>query len=32
MDEIYEESTRAGLADMDYAATLSVLEKWAGIK
>jgi 3-hydroxyisobutyrate dehydrogenase-like beta-hydroxyacid dehydrogenase len=32
VDEIYEESTRAGLADMDYAATLSVLEKRAGIK
>ncbi len=32
VDEIYEEATRDGLADMDYAATLSVLEKWAGIK
>ena len=32
VDEIYEESTRAGLADMDYAATLQVLEKWSGIE
>jgi 3-hydroxyisobutyrate dehydrogenase len=32
VDEIYEESTRDGLKDLDFAATLSVLEKWAGIK
>lgn len=32
VDEVYEESTRDGLKDLDFAATLSVLEKWAGIK
>ena len=32
IDEVYEEATRDGLADQDYAATLTVLEKWSGIK
>ena len=29
--EIYEESRAAGQADLDYAATLTVLEKKAGL-
>ena len=31
VDEIYEIAEEEGLADMDYAATLELLEKWAGI-
>ena len=31
VDEIYEIATEEGMADLDYAATLSLLEKWAGI-
>ncbi len=32
VDHVYEESVRAGHANDDYAATLAVLEKWAGLK
>jgi len=31
VDEIYELSSEEGWGDLDYAATLSLLEKWAGI-
>ncbi|HLI61957.1 MAG TPA: NAD(P)-dependent oxidoreductase [Terriglobales bacterium] len=31
VDEIYELSSEEGWDDLDYAATLSLLEKWAGI-
>ena len=31
VDEIYEIATEEGQADLDYAATLSILEKWAGL-
>ena len=31
VDEIYEVATEEGSADLDYAATLALLEKWAGI-
>ncbi len=32
VDEIYEIATEEGHADLDYAATLMLLEKWAGIE
>lgn len=32
VDEIYEIATEEGQADLDYAATLSILEKWAGLE
>ncbi len=32
VDEIYEIATEEGQADLDYAATLSLLEKWAGLE
>jgi 3-hydroxyisobutyrate dehydrogenase-like beta-hydroxyacid dehydrogenase len=32
IDEIYEAATRAGLENMDYAATIMLLEEWAGLK
>ena len=31
VDEIYELSSEEGWDDLDYAATLGLLEKWAGI-
>jgi len=32
IDEIYEEAVKAGLEEMDYAATISLLEERAGLK
>ncbi len=32
VEEIYEVATEEGYADLDYAATLSLLEKWAGVE
>jgi len=32
VDEIYEIATEEGHQDLDYAATLSILEKWAGLE
>jgi 3-hydroxyisobutyrate dehydrogenase-like beta-hydroxyacid dehydrogenase len=32
VDEIYEIATEEGQADLDYAATLALLEKWAGVE
>jgi 3-hydroxyisobutyrate dehydrogenase-like beta-hydroxyacid dehydrogenase len=32
VDEIYEIATDEGQADLDYAATLALLEKWAGVE
>ena len=32
IDEIYEEASRAGYDDLDYAATIQLLEKWAGLE
>lgn len=32
IDEIYEAATRAGYQELDYAATIMLLEEWAGIK
>jgi 3-hydroxyisobutyrate dehydrogenase-like beta-hydroxyacid dehydrogenase len=32
VEEIYEIATDEGQADLDYAATLSLLEKWAGVE
>jgi 3-hydroxyisobutyrate dehydrogenase-like beta-hydroxyacid dehydrogenase len=32
IEEIYEMATEDGHADLDYAATLTLLEKWAGIE
>jgi 3-hydroxyisobutyrate dehydrogenase-like beta-hydroxyacid dehydrogenase len=32
IDEIYEAATRAGYKDLDYAATIMLLEEWAGLK
>lgn len=32
VEEIYEVATEEGSADLDYAATLALLEKWAGIE
>jgi 3-hydroxyisobutyrate dehydrogenase-like beta-hydroxyacid dehydrogenase len=32
VEEIYEIATEEGQADLDYAATLALLEKWAGIE
>jgi 3-hydroxyisobutyrate dehydrogenase-like beta-hydroxyacid dehydrogenase len=31
VEEIYDIATEEGHADLDYAATLALLEKWAGI-
>ena len=31
VEEIYEIATEEGQADLDYASTLSILEKWAGL-
>jgi len=32
VEEIYEVASEEGQDDLDYAATLSLLEKWAGIE
>jgi 3-hydroxyisobutyrate dehydrogenase-like beta-hydroxyacid dehydrogenase len=32
VEEIYELATEEGHADLDYAATLTLLEKWAGVE
>ncbi len=32
IDEVYEAASRAGLGDLDYAATITLLEEWAGLK
>lgn len=32
VDEVYEESVKDGWKDLDYAATMRVIEKWAGLK
>jgi 3-hydroxyisobutyrate dehydrogenase-like beta-hydroxyacid dehydrogenase len=32
VDEIYEIATEEGHSDLDYAATLTLLEKWAGLE
>jgi 3-hydroxyisobutyrate dehydrogenase-like beta-hydroxyacid dehydrogenase len=32
VDEVYEAATRAGYQDLDYAATIMLLEEWAGLK
>lgn len=32
VEEVYEMATEDGNADLDYAATLTLLEKWAGIE
>ncbi len=32
VEEIYEVATEEGQSDLDYAATLTLLEKWAGIE
>jgi 3-hydroxyisobutyrate dehydrogenase-like beta-hydroxyacid dehydrogenase len=32
VEEIYEVAEEEGLADLDYAATLELLEKWAGVE
>jgi 3-hydroxyisobutyrate dehydrogenase-like beta-hydroxyacid dehydrogenase len=32
VEEIYEIASEEGMADLDYAATLSLLEKWAGVE
>jgi 3-hydroxyisobutyrate dehydrogenase-like beta-hydroxyacid dehydrogenase len=32
IDEVYEAAKRAGLGDLDYAATIMLLEEWAGMK
>lgn len=32
VEEVYEESVKQGWSDLDYAATIGVIEKWAGVK
>jgi len=32
VEEIYELATEDGNKDLDYAATLTLLEKWAGVQ
>jgi 3-hydroxyisobutyrate dehydrogenase len=32
VDEVYEAATKAGYQDLDYAATIMLLEQWAGLK
>jgi len=32
VDEVYEASVKEGWSDLDYAATIGVIEKWAGVK
>ncbi|HEY6352216.1 MAG TPA: NAD(P)-dependent oxidoreductase [Candidatus Angelobacter sp.] len=32
IDEIYEAATKAGYENLDYAATIQLLEQWAGLK
>jgi len=32
VEEIYDLAVEEGQADLDYAATLTLLEKWAGVQ
>lgn len=32
VEEVYEASTKEGWKDLDYAATIGMIEKWAGVK
>lgn len=32
IEEIYEEASKAGLDELDYAATITLLEEWAGLR
>ena len=32
VEELYEMATEDGHKDLDYAATLTLLEKWAGVQ
>ena len=32
VEEVYDVAAEEGQSDQDYAATLTLLEKWAGIK
>jgi hypothetical protein len=32
VEEIYEMATEDGNQDLDYAATITLLEKWAGVQ
>lgn len=32
VDEVYEAASKAGYDDLDYAATIQLLEQWAGLK
>src|SRR5436853_6194918 len=32
IDEVYEAASKAGYDDLDYAATITLLEEWAGLK
>lgn len=32
VEEVYDVATEEGMADLDYAATLELLEKWAGVQ
>jgi 3-hydroxyisobutyrate dehydrogenase-like beta-hydroxyacid dehydrogenase len=32
VEEIYDVASEEGLGDLDYAATVELLEKWAGVK
>jgi 3-hydroxyisobutyrate dehydrogenase-like beta-hydroxyacid dehydrogenase len=32
IDEIYEEAVKAGMEDLDYAATITLLEERAGLR
>ena len=32
VDEVYEEASKSGMDDLDYAATIILLEQWAGLR
>jgi len=32
VDEVYEEASKSGMDDLDYAATIVLLEQWAGLR
>ncbi len=32
VEEVYEIATEEGMADQDYAVTLALLERWAGLQ
>ncbi len=32
VEQVYEASTKEGMRDLDYAATIAILEKWAGAR